>query len=566
MPFIKQDFIKDLQDKVDIVSTINKRVKLTQKGNNYKACCPFHQEKTPSFNVSATKQAYYCFGCGAHGHLIDFVMNYDNLNFVDAVEKIADENGITIEYDKFPNQEQSQQLSKNKQLITLSEEVANFYKQQLKQAVNAIEYAKNRGINGEIAKRFGLGFAPKNWQNLVNAFKNSTQQKQLLDLSLIKKNDKGNYYDLFVDRLIFPITNHKSEVIAFGGRTLDPDGKPKYLNSPASEIFDKSATLYGLDIARKYSDKLDYLLIVEGYMDVVSLHQAGITKVVATLGTATTTSHIEILKRNTTKIIFCFDGDVAGKNAATKALNIILPLISANIEVNFLFMPDGKDPDDVVKSEGKLAFEKRIQGAKKLSEFLFSSQQGSDFNTIEGKTKFIDNTLDLINLVQYPTYKTQLTQGLADIVGQNVESLKKSTLANKPNPPSIPIIQTQEDKVLQSQLAKITTIILNYPDNLDNQIITKIREIVDNKLINQILEEIEFSSNANYFDLLKQFKAQEKIYNRLFALAKNNPKLTPDDAKKELETILNTIIKRQEKIKRLQKINELANKTTNEKA
>jgi DNA primase len=553
MPFIKQDFIKDLQDKVDIVSTINKRVKLTQKGNNYKACCPFHQEKTPSFNVSATKQAYYCFGCGAHGHLIDFVMNYDNLNFVDAVEKIADENGITIEYDKFPNQEQSQQLSKNKQLITLSEEVANFYKQQLKQAVNAIEYAKNRGINGEIAKRFGLGFAPKNWQNLVNAFKNSTQQKQLLDLSLIKKNDKGNYYDLFVDRLIFPITNHKSEVIAFGGRTLDPDGKPKYLNSPASEIFDKSATLYGLDIARKYSDKLDYLLIVEGYMDVVSLHQAGITKVVATLGTATTTSHIEILKRNTTKIIFCFDGDVAGKNAATKALNIILPLISANIEVNFLFMPDGKDPDDVVKSEGKLAFEKRIQGAKKLSEFLFSSQQGSDFNTIEGKTKFIDNTLDLINLVQYPTYKTQLTQGLADIVGQNVESLKKSTLANKPNPPSIPIIQTQEDKVLQSQLAKITTIILNYPDNLDNQIITKIREIVDNKLINQILEEIEFSSNANYFDLLKQFKAQEKIYNRLFALAKNNPKLTPDDAKKELETILNTIIKRQEKIKRLQK-------------
>jgi DNA primase len=566
MPFIKQDFIKDLQDKVDIVSTINKRVKLTQKGNNYKACCPFHQEKTPSFNVSATKQAYYCFGCGAHGHLIDFVMNYDNLNFVDAVEKIADENGITIEYDKFPNQEQSQQLSKNKQLITLSEEVANFYKQQLKQAVNAIEYAKNRGINGEIAKRFGLGFAPKNWQNLVNAFKNSTQQKQLLDLSLIKKNDKGNYYDLFVDRLIFPITNHKSEVIAFGGRTLDPDGKPKYLNSPASEIFDKSATLYGLDITRKYSDKLDYLLIVEGYMDVVSLHQAGITKVVATLGTATTTSHIEILKRNTTKIIFCFDGDVAGKNAATKALNIILPLISANIEVNFLFMPDGKDPDDVVKSEGKLAFEKRIQGAKKLSEFLFSSQQGSDFNTIEGKTKFIDNTLDLINLVQYPTYKTQLTQGLADIVGQNVESLKKSTLANKPNPPSIPIIQTQEDKVLQSQLAKITTIILNYPDNLDNQIITKIREIVDNKLINQILEEIEFSSNANYFDLLKQFKAQEKIYNRLFALAKNNPKLTPDDAKKELETILNTIIKRQEKIKRLQKINELANKTTNEKA
>jgi DNA primase len=566
MPFIKQDFIKDLQDKVDIVSTINKRVKLTQKGNNYKACCPFHQEKTPSFNVSATKQAYYCFGCGAHGHLIDFVMNYDNLNFVDAVEKIADENGITIEYDKFPNQEQSQQLSKNKQLIALSEEVANFYKQQLKQAVNAIEYAKNRGINGEIAKRFGLGFAPKNWQNLVNAFKNSTQQKQLLDLSLIKKNDKGNYYDLFVDRLIFPITNHKSEVIAFGGRTLDPDGKPKYLNSPASEIFDKSATLYGLDIARKYSDKLDYLLIVEGYMDVVSLHQAGITKVVATLGTATTTSHIEILKRNTTKIIFCFDGDVAGKNAATKALNIILPLISANIEVNFLFMPDGKDPDDVVKSEGKLAFEKRIQGAKKLSEFLFSSQQGSDFNTIEGKTKFIDNTLDLINLVQYPTYKTQLTQGLADIVGQNVESLKKSTLANKPNPPSIPIIQTQEDKVLQSQLAKITTIILNYPDNLDNQIITKIREIVDNKLINQILEEIEFSSNANYFDLLKQFKAQEKIYNRLFALAKNNPKLTPDDAKKELETILNTIIKRQEKIKRLQKINELANKTTNEKA
>jgi DNA primase len=566
MPFIKQDFIKDLQDKVDIVSTINKRVKLTQKGNNYKACCPFHQEKTPSFNVSATKQAYYCFGCGAHGHLIDFVMNYDNLNFVDAVEKIADENGITIEYDKFPNQEQSQQLSKNKQLIALSEEVANFYKQQLKQAVNAIEYAKNRGINGEIAKRFGLGFAPKNWQNLVNAFKNSTQQKQLLDLSLIKKNDKGNYYDLFVDRLIFPITNHKSEVIAFGGRTLDPDGKPKYLNSPASEIFDKSATLYGLDIARKYSDKLDYLLIVEGYMDVVSLHQAGITKVVATLGTATTTSHIEILKRNTTKIIFCFDGDVAGKNAATKALNIILPLISANIEVNFLFMPDGKDPDDVVKSEGKLAFEKRIQSAKKLSEFLFSSQQGSDFNTIEGKTKFIDNTLDLINLVQYPTYKTQLTQGLADIVGQNVESLKKSTLANKPNPPSIPIIQTQEDKVLQSQLAKITTIILNYPDNLDNQIITKIREIVDNKLINQILEEIEFSSNANYFDLLKQFKAQEKIYNRLFALAKNNPKLTPDDAKKELETILNTIIKRQEKIKRLQKINELANKTTNEKA
>jgi len=309
MPFIDRDFINDLSNRVDIVSLINKRVALKKAGKDYKACCPFHEEKTPSFTVVPSKQIFHCFGCGESGGVIDFIKKFDHLGFVEAVEAVSGESGISVVYDQTAKPVDS----RFKRFNNLMMELSDFYQSQLKQSATkkkAIDYAKKRGISGSIAKRFELGYAPSGWSNLYENYKSN--EESLADLvtmgMLVSKKDKKNdYYDRFRDRLMFPIHNAKGNVIAFGGRVLSNKDNPKYLNSPETPLFSKSKELYGLYHCRKYSRRIDYILVVEGYMDVIALHQQGITSAVATLGTATTPAHLQTLSRSTDTIVFCLN-------------------------------------------------------------------------------------------------------------------------------------------------------------------------------------------------------------------------------------------------------------------
>jgi len=375
MPFIDRDFINDLSQRVDIVDLINRRVPLKKAGKDYKACCPFHNEKTPSFTVVPNKQIYHCFGCGESGSALDFVMKFDHLDFKEAVETVASESGISVVYD----QKAKPVDARIKRYRDLMQKVNEFYQYQLRHSPakgKVTSYAKKREISGEIAVRFDLGFAPPGWSNLFDHFKqdeNTIQDLEKMGLLVAKKDKEGEYYDRFRDRLMFPIHNARGDVIAFGGRVLSSEDSPKYLNSPETPLFSKSNELYGLHHCRKYSRSIDYVLVVEGYMDVVALHQGGITRTVATLGTATTPQHLQILSRTTNIIVFCFDGDRAGRAAAWKALQIALPVIKAGLVIKFLFLPDGEDPDTLVKKESTKAFEARIKNAHTLSKFLFQS-------------------------------------------------------------------------------------------------------------------------------------------------------------------------------------------------
>jgi len=353
MPFIDRDFINDLPNRVDIVDLINKRVALKKAGKDYKACCPFHEEKTPSFTVVPTKQIYHCFGCGESGGIIDFVMKYDHLSFVEAIESVAGESGISVVYDQT-----AKPVDKRfKRYNQIMAELNDFYQNQLKSSSvknKVVNYAKKRGISGSIAKRFELGFAPPGWTNLFDEYSQNEESIQdLLSMGMIvsKKDKKDDYYDRFRDRLMFPIHNAKGYVIGFGGRVLSSQDNPKYLNSPETPLFSKSNELYGLYHCRKYSRRIDSILVVEGYMDVIALHQQGITNVVATLGTATTPAHLQILSRSAETIVFCFDGDKAGRDAAWKALKTSLPSITSGLIIKFLILPQGEDPDTLINKE-----------------------------------------------------------------------------------------------------------------------------------------------------------------------------------------------------------------------
>ncbi|MDC3262378.1 DNA primase, partial [Candidatus Pseudothioglobus singularis] len=436
MPFVDRDFINDLPNRVDIVGLINKRVALKKAGKDYKACCPFHEEKTPSFTVVPTKQIYHCFGCGESGGIIDFIMKYDHLAFVEAIETVAGESGISVVYDQTAKPVDMRFKRYNK----LMEELSSFYQEQLKTSAakkKVVDYAKNRGVSGSIAKRFELGFAPPGWTNLFDAYKNSEESIQdLLTMGMIvpKKDKKDDYYDRFRDRLMFPIHNTKGSVIGFGGRVLSSKDNPKYLNSPETPLFSKSKELYGLYHCRKYSRKIDAIIVVEGYMDVIALHQQGVTNVVATLGTATTSSHLQVLSRTAETIVFCFDGDKAGRDAAWKALQTSLPAITAGLVIKFLLLPEGEDPDTLINSESAKAFNKRVDEAQTLSNFLFEHIKAEvPFNTIEGKTLFLEKSAALVNLVSYPIYQQQLIEGIAQTIGQNITQVEKAIEQNIAN-------------------------------------------------------------------------------------------------------------------------------------
>jgi DNA primase len=440
---IPQNFIDDLISRLDIIDVVSARTRLKKAGKNYSACCPFHNEKTPSFTVSPDKQFYYCFGCGATGSAVKFVMEFDGLEFPDAVEKLAGDLNIEVPREGSDQQNREPQ---HRELFALTQKAAEFFELQLRTSSDrdkAVSYLKDRGLSGKAAKFFSIGYAPPGWDNLQNSLApgekndstNNKTIKQLISCGMTIEKEDGRTYDRFRDRVMFPIRNVKGQVIAFGGRVLG-DEKPKYLNSPETPIFHKGQELYGLYEARKIRQKLTRMIIVEGYMDVVALAEYGIHYAVATLGTATSEHHIRRLFKVVPEIIFCFDGDNAGRKAAQRAMETVIPALQDGLQARFLFLPDGEDPDTIVRKEGKEAFEKRLDNSKHLPEFVFDSvKEQVDFDTLDGKARFGQLAAPLISRLPTGMLKELMQQQLAQETGIKQEILAKLLPAEteKPN-------------------------------------------------------------------------------------------------------------------------------------
>ena len=412
---IPKNFIHDLLNRLDIVDVIERYVPLKKAGANYVACCPFHNEKSPSFTVSQNKQFYHCFGCGAHGTAIGFVMEHGGLGFVDAVEELARSAGVTVPREA-PEPEQAQQHKVTPDLYEVMQSATRYYRDQLKQSSPAIDYLKRRGLSGEIALRFGIGYSPEGWQNLGSVFANY-QDSSLLETGLVIENQDGKLYDRFRDRIMFPIVNTRGQVIGFGGRVLD-SGDPKYLNSPETALFEKGRELYGLFQALKAIRTKRQVLVVEGYMDVVALAQHGIEYAVATLGTATTHYHVQKLLRLTDKVMFCFDGDAAGQRAAWRAMENALPQLIDGKNIGFLFLPSRHDPDSFVREHGTAAFEQLLQEALPLSSYMLRELSTQvDLRTQEGRTALLQRAKPLLTVISAPTTALLLRKEVAALAG-----------------------------------------------------------------------------------------------------------------------------------------------------
>jgi len=426
---IPQTFIDTLLEQIDIVDVIDGRVKLKKSGRNYTARCPFHDEKTPSFSVNQEKQFYYCFGCGASGNAIGFIMNYENTDFPKAIESLANTLGLEIpqETKSLRNAKHFESEKSYKPLYECLSQVSKFYQSQLREhpaADRAIAYLKGRGLTGKIAKDFQIGFAPPGWNNLINNLGSSeSDQQKLLDTGMIVKNEAGKTYDRFRDRIIFPIRDRQGRVVAFGGRVLGND-KPKYLNSPETSIFHKSSELYGLYEAKLSNRSLTRLLVTEGYLDVIALAQFGIDYSVATLGTSTNQKHLERIFRLCPEVIFCFDGDQAGRNAALKALEATLPTMLDGRQARFLFLPEGEDPDTLIRAKGKDYLESLISSAKPLEEFLFDTlNKDINMETMEGRARFSKIALPYLNRLPAGVFRELMLQELANKTGISKSSL-----------------------------------------------------------------------------------------------------------------------------------------------
>lgn len=426
---IPTEFIEELLARTDIVEIIGSRITLKKGGQNYTALCPFHQEKTASFSVSQDKQFYYCFGCQATGSALKFVMEHDHLDFIPAVELLAAKTGMQIPREEDPRYDEKRR--KQKSLYEILDKSNHFYKQQLRHHEDkdrAVNYLKNRGISGPVARDFGIGYAPRGWDNLSSKLAITNADRSLLIDSgmLIEREEENKIYDRFRDRIMFPIRDLRGRVIAFGGRIIDA-GKPKYLNSPETRVFHKGRELYGLYEARRATQKLTRILVTEGYMDVVMLAQHGISFAVATLGTATSYEHISLIFRLVPDVIFCFDGDEAGRKAAWKALNEALPLMSDGRSARFLFLPDGEDPDSLVRKEGQQGFMARFAECQHLAEFFFDALGSEvDLSSLEGKAKLSSLAMPMINKIPEGVLKQLMVNRLSALTGLETDRLLRA--------------------------------------------------------------------------------------------------------------------------------------------
>lgn len=526
MALIPQQFIQELLARIDIVDLIDSRLPLKKAGSNYKACCPFHGEKTPSFNVSQDKQFYHCFGCGAHGNAIGFIMEYDRLEFPDAVEELASSLGMEVPRDENAPNRPKVDVS----LYDLMEKIAKFYQRQLTtpQAKPAVDYLKKRGLSGEIAKQFGIGFVPNEWRNLEKIFpklkSDKKLQQQLVDCGMLIKKDNSSY-DRFRDRIMFPIKDKRGRVIAFGGRIID-QGEPKYLNSPETPIFHKSNELYGLYEARQANRKLKRLLIVEGYMDVVALAQFGFTNAVATLGTATTESHLQQLFRATRELVLCFDGDRAGRDAALRALEHGLSQLRDGREIKLMFLPDGEDPDSMVRKVGQEGFTEQVQEATPLFEFLLEHLASQvDLDSVSGRGQLVHLAKPYMEKVSDPIYHEFFSHALAKKAQLSVEKLEKIIAQPDVKPKPVSRQQTslkpgKTNKTIQLAL----TLLLQQPSlglSVSNFVWLKTLPDKGPKLLQQLLEIIHRTPNITTGTLLEHWRDHEKLYKRLSQLAIN---------------------------------------------
>jgi len=419
---IPESFIQELLNRVDVVEVVDKKVQLKKAGANFVACCPFHKEKTPSFSVSPSKQFYHCFGCGAHGSAISFLIEYDGMTFVEAVNELANAAGL-----KVPNEQtiNPKAVKEHQKLEKVMQSANIFFQKQLRQSKKAIDYLKARGLTGEIAKEFGIGYAPEGWANLEKHIPNC-DTSVLINAGLAQKNEQGKLYDRFRDRIIFPIINEKKEVIGFGGRVINPEDTPKYYNSPETPLFQKSYELYGLINARKAIREKNYVLVVEGYMDVVALAQHGVKNAVATLGTATTQFHIKKLMRYSQEVVFCFDGDHAGKEAAWRALNNALEALNDNLNLKFLFLPNNHDPDSYIREHSNENFEEMVEASLPFSEYLIKYlTQNNDLSSQEKKVKLLNEVEPILKKINASKLKLLLRKKIATLLELNSQDMNQ---------------------------------------------------------------------------------------------------------------------------------------------
>ncbi|MFW5427380.1 MAG: DNA primase [Methylophagaceae bacterium] len=421
---IPPQFIDDLLTRVDIVDVVDARVPLKKAGKNLQACCPFHNEKTPSFTVSPDKQFYHCFGCGQHGTAIGFLMEYDQMSFPEAIHELADLVGMTVPTTSFAPAQPSKQ-----NLYDLIDKVSQYYVHQLQnhpQKATFENYLQQRGLSPQIIEHFNIGMAPDGWDNILKTFGgDDVTRKQLDEVGLLSSNDKGRQYDRFRNRIMFPIRDRRGRIVGFGGRVLD-DSTPKYLNSPETPLFHKGSELYGLFQARKANRKLERIVIVEGYMDVIALAEHGITNSVATLGTATTPDHLRQLLRSSPELVFCFDGDRAGREAAWRAAENAMPLLGGNHQLKFMFLPDGEDPDSVVRQQGAEQFNNLVGQAQNYSDFFLATLEAQvDTSSMDGRSRLIEIAKPYLRQIPAGVYRDMLEQLLAEKANTNPAMLHK---------------------------------------------------------------------------------------------------------------------------------------------
>lgn len=507
---IPRDFINELIARTDIVDLIDHKVPLKKAGKNYSACCPFHSEKSPSFTVSRDKQFYHCFGCGAHGNAIDFIMEYDRLEFLDAIEELASQLGVEVPRENNPNRRRDEGLSRD--LYQLMEEANRYYQSQLRQHQDkqkVLDYLAFRGLSDQVVERFGIGFAPDGWDGLLSRYRSQQEsQDKLLTAGMIISNDNGKRYDRFRDRLMFPIRDRRGRVIAFGGRVLG-DGTPKYLNSPETPIFHKGNELYGLYELKQAHREPRQVLIVEGYMDVVALAQFGVDYAVASLGTSTTAEQFQLLLRSAKEVVCCYDGDNAGKEAAWRALETALPLLKPGDTVRFMFLPQGEDPDSMVRKTGKEAFEALIDEAQTLTGFLFdtlTTKYGTD------KGNLAKQAIALIEKIQDTVLQNLLLEDLSHRLGMNSADDLKKKLGFK----SLQGVASARHKALKGRgtpLRLAVALLVQHPQlglNLIPQPALKHLQMAGIDLLVELLD-LTRAQKMNSAQLLEQFRDTDEF-------------------------------------------------------
>ena len=548
---IPRNFIDDLLTRVDVVEVINARVPLKKKGREYTACCPFHTEKTPSFTVSSIKQFYHCFGCGVHGTAINFLMDYEHMDFVEAIETLARSQGLDVPREQGGKSPKA--YKKDANLYDLLEDVAGYYQQQLTCNSVAQQYLSGRELSQDVISRFKIGYIPDGWDNVLKHFTQKYTVQQLLDSGLLIEKDNGGQYDRFRDRIMFPIRDKRGRVIGFGGRVLG-DGTPKYLNSPETSVFHKGTELYGFYEARHNTRKLEQILVVEGYMDVIALAQFDISYAVATLGTATTKDHIVQIFRAVHEVIFCFDGDRAGREAAWRALQNALPVLRDGKEIRFLFLPMGEDPDTQVRKIGKEAFEQSlIQDAVSLTDYMLTHlSEQYNLSNREGKARFLEEVGKLVKDMPDTLIKDQLMSDVAKLTSVDIELIKQRKIGVIQTEPQQSFSRLSDREVRHTPVRFAITLLLTKPDlvaEVEDPEEIALFDLPGCNFLATIIETIEENPHVNAAGLLDRWRNTEYEAS-LVSLMKWQPESQDDEMlTKEFQDCLRQIRKKAHELK-----------------